>query len=164
MQALEAVSDRAFAEVGLAGNRRVGGVKPAGFIVEEIEQEDMQDLQAAGADGAAMHAWLVGLPVKFPARCQSLTASFLGSGVNWTGFAVLSLQTGNGAYEISDLPGRPGRIRWKNVGMSCRVLGCAEAPLRRATGRSSPTSKWGLLFCRRYTRLGLPAPILCISG
>src|SRR3954447_23940025 len=102
------------------------------------------------------------------ARCQSKTACFLGSGVNWTGFALLSPHTGNGAYEISDLPGRPGRIRWENVGMSCRVLGFAEAPLRRATGRSSPqasgtcffaedTQDWGYQLQSVYLRLRVPA-------
>ena len=72
VQALEGIGDRAFAEVGLAGNRRVGGVQPPGCVVEEIEQEDVEHLQAAGADGAAMHAWLVGLPVKIPSAVPEL--------------------------------------------------------------------------------------------
>src|SRR3954470_11938158 len=66
LQALEGIGDGAFAEIGLAGDRRVGGIQPPGCVVEEIEKEDVENLQAARADGAAMHAWLVGLPVKIP--------------------------------------------------------------------------------------------------
>src|SRR3954464_5175680 len=66
MQAFEGIAGGAFAEVGFAAAPRIGGFQPPGFVVEKIEQEDMQDLQAAWADGAAMHAWLVGLSVKFP--------------------------------------------------------------------------------------------------
>src|SRR4051812_30196303 len=62
----EGIGDAAFAKVGLAGNRRIGGIQPACCVVEEIEQEDMQDLQAAVTDGAAMFAGDVCLAVKIP--------------------------------------------------------------------------------------------------
>src|SRR4051812_16886372 len=92
------------------------------------------------------------------ARCQSKTACFLGIGVNWTGFAVLSDQTGKAAYVCSDIAGRPGRIYWENVGMGVRPRLSRGA--HEGNDRSQfPASKWGLLFCRRYPRLGLPAPI-----
>src|SRR4051812_17762362 len=77
MQALEGIGDSAFAEVGLSGNRRVGGIQPPCCVVEEIEQEDMQDLQAAGADGAAMFAGFVRLPVKVPRAVPELESHLL---------------------------------------------------------------------------------------
>src|SRR5689334_19242281 len=35
-----------------------------------------------------------------------------------------------------------------------------DTPYGWATGRASPQASWGLLFCRRYTRLGFQRPIL----
>src|SRR4051812_41197202 len=72
MQALERLGDSAFAEVGLSGDRRIRGIQPAGRVVEEIEQENMQDLQGGGADGAAMLSRLVGLPIKVPCAVPEL--------------------------------------------------------------------------------------------
>src|SRR3954454_7065701 len=77
MQALQRIGDSAFAEVGLAGDRRIGRIQPPGIVVEEIEQEDMQDLQGGGADGPAMHAWLVGLPIKVPRAVPELKRRLL---------------------------------------------------------------------------------------
>src|SRR4051794_18466075 len=77
MQALERLGDSAFAEVGLSGDRRIRGIQPAGRVVEEIEQENMQDLQGGGADGAAMLSRLVGLPIKVPCAVPELKGRLL---------------------------------------------------------------------------------------
>src|SRR3954453_11842030 len=66
--------------------------------------------------------------------------------VNWTGFAVLSAQTGNSAYVCSDITGRPGRIRWKCVGIGCASSVEPRRPLREATGRSSPQASGTCFF------------------
>src|SRR3954451_18239171 len=101
---------------------------------------------------------------KSRARCHNLSASLFGSGVNWTAFALLSAHTGNSAYVCSDIAGSPGRICWENFGMSCRVLGCAEAPLRRATGHKFPRKQVGTCFFAGDTQdWGSQAPI-CVSS
>ena len=51
--------DRADADPGLAGDRRVGRIEPAGAVVQEVEDQRVQHLQRRVADGATMPARLV---------------------------------------------------------------------------------------------------------
>ena len=54
-----AVADGADADPGLAGDRRIGRVQPAGAVVQEVEDQRVQHLQRGVADGATMPARLV---------------------------------------------------------------------------------------------------------
>src|SRR3954451_17186919 len=91
---------------------------------------------------------------KSRARCQSARAAFFGSGVNWTGFAVLSDQTGKSAYVCSDITGRPGRIRWENVGIDCAS---SVEPRRPCGGRQDavPLKQVGLAFLPEIHKIGV---------
>src|SRR4051794_36248081 len=100
---------------------------------------------------------------KSRARCHNLSASLFGSGVNWTVFTLLSDHTGNSAYVCSDIAGSPGRICWENFGMSCRVLGCAEASLRRATGHKFPHKQVALAFLPKLHKIGVSKTPIVMS-
>jgi hypothetical protein len=51
--------DRADADPGLAGDRRVAGIEPSGAMVQEVEDQRVQYLQRRGAHRATMSARLV---------------------------------------------------------------------------------------------------------
>src|SRR3954447_2261240 len=162
VQALEGIGDSSFANIGLAGDRRVGGIKPPGFVVEEIKQEDMENLQAAGADGAAMHAWLMGLPVKFPGAVPEQNRLFPGQRGELDRFCAAL--TPHRKRSIRNLR-LTRQTRQDPLGECRHELSCprfCRGALEASDRSQFPASKWDLLFCRRYTRLGLPAPI-CIS-
>src|SRR4051794_21872024 len=163
VQPLEGIGDSAFAEIGLPGNCRIGRIQSAGRVVEEIKQEDMQDLQAAGADGAPVHAWLVGLPVKIPGAVPELESHLLRhwGELDWfcgalspdRKFSIRLL--GHNRQARQDLLGECGH-------RVC-VLGLSRGALEAGDGTQFPASKWDLLFCQRYTRLEFSRTNLGIS-
>src|SRR3954447_21089057 len=163
MQALEGIGDSAFAEVGLAGNRRIGGIQPPCCIVEEIEQEGMQYLQAAGADGAAMFAGFVSLPVKVSRAVPELESHLLRhwGELDWFCGAL----SPDRKFSIRLL-----RHNWQarqdplgEYGHRCASSVEPRRPLREATGRSSP-KQVGLAFLPEIHKIGVTSSNLCVSS